>query len=59
MITFVERTPPGNPLLGTVKFDVDGDCDVDQDDVARVQAYSTGMSSCVDGLDVLEFCVCP
>ncbi len=34
--------PPGDPLLGTIRGDLDGDCDCDLDDYATFQADFTG-----------------
>lgn len=44
------------PLAGTTRFDVDGDCDVDADDVALVQQYVTGETSCTDGMNASLGC---
>jgi len=52
----------GHPLRGTVVYDVDGDCDVDQDDVDKVTviANANGPGECADGdFSKREICTCP
>jgi hypothetical protein len=44
------------PFAGTVRYDVDGDCDVDADDVDLVQQYNTGEVSCAEGLAASGAC---
>ncbi len=48
----------GHSLWGTVRWDVDGDCDVDADDVDEVQMWSTD-AGCGDGGDHVQYQVCP
>ena len=45
----------GDPLAGTVVYDVDGDCDVDQDDANRLQMFLTG-SGGASGMLVSDAC---
>lgn len=47
-----------NSLYGTVRWDVDGDCDVDEDDIYWVTVYGSS-AGCGDGGNHLEYKLCP
>ena len=50
-----------HPLAGTVRQDVDGDCDVDVNDASSVNQFSgySGGPGCADGSPSQEWCSCP
>jgi len=50
---------PGHSLHGTVRWDVDGDCDVDAADAQQVQQFSTTEYNCNSGVSTLQPKLCP
>ncbi|MGD2109038.1 MAG: hypothetical protein PVI86_06565, partial [Phycisphaerae bacterium] len=53
---FIINTP-GHPLRGTLPYDVDFDCDVDDQDVNYVSGFNIG-PGCNSGVGSMDWCTC-